>query len=212
LQSEHEIGKCPHSLRVFLEFLFALRKDRRTLVLKTPSNLRRIDLLRQHIPNSRFIYMLREPHAAIVSGLSRHKQSVEEVATIWQNDCQLLLNHRGDDLTVVAYEQLAREPATVIARLSETVLPLSEDVVTYATRMNRPERSGDEWWRAKVTSDVQQEIEQSVKRLGLVELHRQAATEGRATPSDTLKSTNILMRPLVRAKKEFFRGWYRVFK
>jgi len=212
LQSEHEVGKCPHSLKTFLDFLFALRKDRRTLVLKTPSNLRRIELLRKHIPNPRFIYMLREPHAAIVSGLSRHKQSVEEVAKIWQSDCKLLLDHQADDLTVVGYEQLARDPGAVIDRLAETVLPLSTDVAVYASRMHRPERSDDAWWKAKVSGDVQREIERWVDELALVDLHRQAGGEQTTVANGAVRSPGLLMRPLLRAKKEFFRGWYKVFK
>ncbi|HEX4936530.1 MAG TPA: sulfotransferase, partial [Gemmatimonadaceae bacterium] len=87
-RSEEEFGRCPHSTAAFRDFLHALRADRPTLVLKTPSNLRCVDALRRVLPGARFVCLVREPHSAVASGLERHRQPVADVAALWQRDME----------------------------------------------------------------------------------------------------------------------------
>ena len=216
LESEKEMGKCPHSLDAFIAFLHALRCDRRTLILKTPSNIRRVAVLRKYLPKSRCIMMIREPHAAITSGIARHASdfSIEKNARIWLNDCRRYADLDEESL-IVTYEQLARDPTALMRRVSDRIMPLSEAVFAYARRMHRPERADPERWKTKVDSETADEIEHWVETLELEKHHRAVAAmaesngQGLSSEQAAVPRPRFL-RPLERAKKEFFRAWYRV--
>jgi hypothetical protein len=212
LQSEREMGKCPHSVSAFVAFLRALRRDRPTLVLKTPSNLRRVELLRKHLPQPRFICMVREPHAAIASGLERHNLPVREVADLWRRDAQQALELPREEACIVSFEALARDPAAALLEVSRRVFPLSPEATTYALRVNRPERADAAWWQGKVPAQVQAEIRDCVTRLRLTEMYFQLTATDAAAPTSQGRVPGWLSRPLRRAKREVFRGWYRLVR
>ncbi|TWT89742.1 hypothetical protein Mal64_01210 [Pseudobythopirellula maris] len=182
VQSEKEFGSCPHSLEAFVRFLDDLRRDRSTLVLKTPSNLRRLDLIRKHLEGARFVYMIREPHAAIASGLERHGLPPEGVADLWAEDARRYLSSRGSDMIAVAYESLTRAPREALERVAAEVMPLDEGVMAYAEQSNRPERSSPNWWRERVGPAKAAEIEAMVASRSLGELYQEITGEQAATP------------------------------
>jgi len=218
LLSEQEMGKCPHSVDAFVDFMYALRHDRRTLVLKTPSNIRYTKSIRKYLPKSRFILMIREPHAAIVSGLERHGVdcTVERAARIWLSDRRFYTQLDSDSIAV-AFEDLVTDPTSTLRHVSDRILPLSPSVLTYAARMYRPERAKPAWWQAKVDERVRKEMEHWVEKLDLSELYRSAggtakSSEGQPENSSTGFTARSLVAPLVTAKKEFFRAWYRLIR
>ena len=216
LESERTTAKCPHSVDAFLEFLQALRRDRRTLLLKNPGNLRHANLLQKYLPRSGFVVMIREPRAAIASGIARHREgtSIEDISRRWLRDWQHIANLDSDCLTV-AYEQLARDPLAVMQRIADRIMPLPDAVFTYARRMHRPERADPERWKTKVDPEVADQIEHWVETLELERHYQSVAAmaewNGQAAPSEqAVAARSLLRRPLVRAKKEFFRVWYGV--
>ncbi len=207
---------CPHAIDEFVAFVHRLRHDRRTLILKTPSNIRFATNIREYLPNSRFIVMIREPHAAVVSGISRHgeRYSIEDIARIWLSDYEHLAE-AGDDSVVITFDELVSDPTAALSRVAE-FLPLGPEVFTYATRVNRPDRSTSEWWKSKIDEPVQHEVERWVAKLGLAEIYRaaqgNAAAHGpgaRVTQRDALAGYRFLA-PLVAARKQVFRAWYRL--
>jgi len=216
IESEKSTGKCSHSIEAFLGFLLALRRDRRTLVLKNPGNLRYGKILLKYLPNSRVVAMIREPRAAITSGVARHSEGtpIEENAKRWLRDCEHIVNLESDCL-VVAYEQLAGDPTAVMQRIADRIMPLSDAVFTYARQMHRPERANPERWKTKVAPEAADQIEHWVQVLEL-ERHYQAVaakaeSNGQVTASEqAVAARSLLRRPLERVKKEFFRAWYRL--
>ena len=216
IESERDMGTCPHSIEAFLGFLQALRRDRRTLILKTPSNLRYIEILKKYLPRPRFVTMIREPHAAITSGIARHANGtpIEKNAHIWLGDCRRYAELGGDCL-VVTFEDLARNPEAVMRRISDQVLPLSESVFTYARRMHDPQRADPQRWKTKVDKDVQRQIEHWVDTLQLEDLYRSiSATAATRRPDVSNGRAPAPSRPfrslMARGTRQFFRGWYRI--
>ena len=216
MESERTMGKCPHSIDAFLDFLQALRRDRRTLVLKNPSNLRHVKVLRKYLPGSRFILVIRQPHAAIVSGMARHAAgtSIEETARTWLRDSRFIAES-GGDCTVVTFEELARDPEAVMHRISEQIMPLSESVFAYARRMHDPQRADGDRWKTKVDKETQQQIEHWAELLELERIYhtitRAAEQErGEAVKYEAAHGISPFWRPLAEVRRQFFRGWYRL--
>ncbi|WP_372716864.1 sulfotransferase [Novipirellula sp.] len=213
VESEREMGKCPHSVEAFSQFLTMLRADRQTLVLKTPSNLRHAALISRLFPSTVFVKMVREPHAAITSGIARHDSnaSIEENARRWLRDCDEIRNSSENSL-VVAFEDLVRDPERVIKRVSESVKPLSDAVFTYAKRMHHPERADAERWKLKIDSAKQQQVEHWVAELKLKDAYNSVLSnsiDGKmdlSCRSAAASSPN----PFSGLKKQFYRLWYRV--
>lgn len=206
IQNDSETGRCPHGLESFKQFLSSLRRDRNTLVLKTPSNLRRLSMLRQHLGAARFVYMIREPHGAIVSGLKRHAMDIAGVASHWENDARAYLDGKGIDMVAVTYEDLVRSPTEVFAKLNHSTMPIHEDVLTYAARMNRPERAGADRWRERVTSEQADQIEAEVQSRNLSGLYEDVGGVSLVDTKALVTTDNMVTR----CKKELFRLYYRL--
>ncbi len=216
LESERDFGKCPHALPAFIEFLHGLRRDRATLVLKTPSNLRHRQAIRAHLPGSRFVMMIREPHAALVSALRGRSLTadVETLARIWLQDAGPF-REPGSDSLVLSYEELVRSPVTALQRVARAISPLSPSVFTYAERMHRPERSGAEHWRSKLDEATARDIERWVETLGLSALY-DGIVSGVAKAESTVPASGasvaVRASPVTRARRELFRVWYRLVR
>lgn len=215
-RSEKEFGTCPHGVDAFVSFLHSLRRDRRTLILKTPSNIRRMRMILDCLPGARFILMIREPHAAIASGLRRHEAgtTVEQIARTWLADCQ---SHTqvGEQCIVATFDQLVRDPVLMIRRVSDYVLPLSPAVFTYASRMHRPERADGQWWRGKVDARVQDEIVHWVDELALMD-HYRAVEEAAGLSAGDLCPNGPQAKGVAwhirNARKVFFKAWYQLWR
>ena len=216
LRPENVSTLCPHGVDRYVEFMHRLRSDRRTLILKTPANIRWATSIRKYLPNSRFVVMIREPHAAVVSGISRHGElyDIEAIARIWLSDYGHL-PETGDDRVVITFEELVADPAAVLNRIAD-FMPLGPEVFAYATSVNRPERSASDRWRTKVDESVAREIERWVAELGLTEIYESAQdgvglsrSVARATRRAVVGRSGIFA-PLVLAKKQLFRIWYRL--
>jgi hypothetical protein len=205
---------CPHAVDRYVEFMHGLRHDRRTLVLKTPANIRVATDLRRFLPSSLFIVMIREPHAAVVSGISRHgdRYSIEDIARIWRSDYEHLPEVGGNGL-VITFDELASDPVAALSRVAE-IMPLAPEVFTYATRVNRPDRSATDRWKSKVDETARREVERWVAELGLTEIYR--AAQSRVGVGAKLQLATgphaadggRWLTPLSLAKKQFFRAWY----
>jgi hypothetical protein len=213
ITSERDMEVCPHSISMFREFLYALRADRGTLILKTPANVRHHEILRKHLGNCKFILMIREPHAAIVSGLSRHGKDVESVARYWLRDNQYLVE-LGDDAFVITFDDLVRNPVNILEHVAEHIIPLSPGVFKYATRVHHAKRATSSWWQNKVDEQVRKDVEYWVKELQLEEFYRSAQTLGQGThPSLGMDTQNLtLLTPLDSARRFFFKAWYRFMR
>ncbi|EMI15306.1 tyrosylprotein sulfotransferase 2 [Rhodopirellula maiorica SM1] len=213
VESEREMGKCPHSVEAFGQFLSLLRGDRQTLVLKTPSNLRHAALISRLFPSTIFIKMVREPHAAITSGIARHDSnaSIEENARRWLRDCDEIGNSSENSL-VVAFEDLVQDPERVMKRISESVKPLSDAVFTYAKRMHHPERADSGRWKSKLDSAKQQQVEHWVAELKLKDAYESVLSnsiDGKMElPRRTVSAAST--SPVAGLKRHFYRFWYKV--
>lgn len=182
VESEQGIARCPHAPGEFLRFLHALRADRRTLIEKSPSNIRHKALIQAHLPDARFVYMLRAPRAAIVSGLSGRavRADVEHVARLWRDDTERMLE-RDEASRVMVYERFLAAPAQALEDMTRGFMPLDAAVVRFATRMARGERADPERWKAKVTPEQARDIEHWVAALDLDALYSEVAQgRGRA--------------------------------
>ncbi len=186
--SEKEMGACPHSLNAYTSFMETLRGDRKTLVLKTPSNIRQMELIKKYLPDSKFILTVREPHAAISSGLRRHKADVETVAQIWKSDYKPLLENR-DSYLVVSYEEMVTNPTESLRQVHEKILTLDDKVIRFGRAIADPDRVSTAWWRRLLDNDTQRKIEEVVLSENLQEIydeltdnalleHRQATDTG----------------------------------
>jgi len=219
LLNDENISTCPHSVNEFINFMYKLRKDRMMLLLKTPSNIRYMKLIREYMPNSRFILMIREPHGAIVSGIKRHGKnySIEEIARIWLKDCEYHYPLEQDSI-VITFEQLIIYPEDTLKLVSEKIVPIGPEVYKYASRVNRPERMGSDWWRSKISKDVQKEVEHWVKALDLNEKYNKIIESNKLSRPETdnkskqpLQISNLsIIKPFVTFKKQLFRFWYRI--
>jgi len=218
INSQKEVGTCPHADSAFVDFMHALRHDRQTLILKTPCNIRHTQILNKYLPKSQFLFMIREPHTAIVSGIKRHgpNYSIGQIGRIWLEDC-LFHTTLPDGSLRVTFDDLVTDPNSTLRYISNNLLPLSPAVFKYATRISRPERSRGEWWRSMVDEGVQKEIGRCVEELKLSELYRsvQGAIKNPYRPRVNRYSgfdAHRLRSPLITAKKQFFRAWYRLVK
>jgi hypothetical protein len=207
LRNDRAMGTCPHGVSRFVDFMNALRHDRATLVLKTPSNVRELPALREHLPGSRFICMIREPHAAVASGLPRHRQSAASVAHLWKVDMERVLDSVRDDVLIVPFEALVAGPGRVFEVIAERVGPLSPEVGRYASRMADPERAADAWWQRRIDPDTQREIRRSVLDLDLPQTHRRVLALAPAEFRDGVDRAPV-RRPLDRLRRLLFRARY----
>lgn len=208
LRSEREMHACPHSLVAFVRFLEALRGDRSTLVLKTPSNLRQFGDIRSHLPGSSFICMVREPHAAVASGLARHAQPVSNVADLWMQDMEHVLEQADNHVVVIPFERLVTQPRLALETVTENVLELSPKVADYADRMADPRRASDSWWESRVNADVRKRIREEVRARDLQKLHRELLALAPA-PLRDITRTGRGAHPARRLRRLLFRAWYR---
>jgi len=215
LQSEKDFGRCPHCIEAYQQFLDTLRRDRRTLVLKTPSNLRRRAFLKQHLDDPFFIMMVREPHAAIVSGLRRHgaASGVEAVAEIWLRDYEQYAQP-DDRSIVVAFENLVCSPRETLTQVAQSVMPLSDRVFRYAESVASPQRAAPAWWRSKIDSATEAEIERCVRQLKLDEYYGRLQARSGLAPAvpnnGERRRISRLNRATDKVREWAVKGWYRL--
>lgn len=215
VQSEKDFARCPHSVDTFLAFLDALRRDRRTLVLKTPSNLRRRKLIGQYLADSHFIVMVREPHAAIVSGLRRHEAGteVEKIARTWLNDYRESVQP-DNRTTIVLFENLIRQPSETLRRIDEQVMTLTPIVFQYAQQLASPQRATPAWWRSSVDGSTQVEIERWVRELRLDKYYEELCHQNNvgnvATDNQDLVRIGSVRRAIDKLREWSVKGRYRV--
>ena len=208
-ESERNIVRCPHAREAFVEFMHSLAADRHTFIEKSPSNIRHQSFLRETLDTVHFIFTVREPHAAIVSGLSGRTlvKDTEHVARLWRSDCELITNASPGDIIVI-YDDFVRDPTPTLNRISENVLPLSDNVYRFANRMTRPDRADTSRWRSRIDHATAEEIEYWVRELGLDTMF--ASFRGGGQPS-----TPALSHPtpasliFQRARAQFFNLYYR---
>lgn len=216
IRSESVAGKCPHSTRSFTEFMYSLRGDRQTLVLKTPSNIRYQAEILKFLPSSHFILMIREPHAAMVSGLERHKRKVEVTAQIWLSDNQLITQLTSDSM-VVTFDDFVLDPVSTLSGISNRLMPLSPEVFKYADRIKRPEHADPKRWHTKVDERTRGEIEDWVDKLHLDEFYDTIRSFSKLTGQPTgeiIKNTNkpFVLNTFTLIKRLFFQIWYKLKK
>ncbi len=213
VESEQGIARCPHAPGEFLRFLHALRADRRTLVEKSPSNIRHKALIQAHLPDARFVYTLRAPRAAIVSGLSGRavRADVEHVARLWRDDTERMLE-RDDASRVMVYEKFLAAPVQALEDMTRGFMPLDATVVRFATRMARGERADPERWKAKVTSEQARDIEYWVTALDLDALYLEVAGGDDRTTRSAAPVLPDWRRRLRRVTAPVFALYYRLAK
>lgn len=212
IRSEKLGSKCPHSLDAYVKFMLALKGNRRTLLEKNPANIRYKATLKKYLPNSRFIAMLREPHAAIVSGLDGRSivSTPESVARLWLSDFELVVQPDTDAI-VVFYDHFVTNPAPILAAIAERIMPVSSDVYTFANRMIHPDRSAQDRWHQKVDAGTGNEIKDWVSRLGLDKLYRDALLRSDAATNGSFdgESWQESQNTVTKAKRLFFKAWYK---
>lgn len=172
IQSGIDMGTCPHGVEAYVDFMYGLRKEKKTLILKTPSNIHFHRIIRKHLPGSKFITTIREPHAAIVSGLSRHRANVERVAGIWLKD-SLLIREIGEGTLLVNYDELITSPETILEKMNTEFLQVSSAVFRYAKKHARPGLADPDRWRTRADEKTRREIELWVKNLSLTQLFQE---------------------------------------
>jgi hypothetical protein len=187
--SENETGKCPHAIKAFKYFIKELQADREHLVLKTPANLLHIDLILEHFPEAKFICTLREPYAAIVSGLVRHGKSVDIVAKAWRDDA-LRIKNSPNNYPVIPFELLTSNPSQVIDELNESTLPLGERSHKYSAVKLKVDRQDPKRWEKKVDAETRDTIYRVVKELDLLSLHEELKGSSKLRVAENMETSN----------------------
>lgn len=156
------------------------------------------------------------PYSAMVSGIKRHatKHNTEDVARIWLSDFQFHNNLEKDSI-VVTFDELVSDPTNILSRVSEYIMPLDQKVFNYASRVNRPERMGPDWWKSKVDNSLREEVEHWGKELKLMDIYNLAKRNSEQPGSLSEKqsvdlATHPLLKPFITVKKKFFQAWYRI--
>ena len=168
--------KGPHYIEAYLNFMYALRSDRQTLVLKTPSNIRHAIEIKRYLPTSKFIVMIREPHAAVVSGMSRHSAGVKKVARIWLSDYQYLKNLTKESV-VINYEKFILQTSEILQEIDAKILPLPPSVFECAAKFRIQENAEANRWRNLVDTKIEKEVEHWVAELHLEQTYRAILNE-----------------------------------
>ena len=126
-----------HWQRAYLQVLrkATLASDGRRLVLKSPANLGRTDLLRSMFPQAKFILIKRNPYVMYMSNLKLYHSVLpayqladcdwEEVGTAVRRNFAIMmrryLRHRvsipKEDLIEIKFEDLERDPMAELARI-----------------------------------------------------------------------------------------------
>jgi LPS sulfotransferase NodH len=133
---------------------------------KTPSHLERIELIKRHVPQAKFIHIVRNG-ADVVASLHavthNHPDrwggelTLDECIDRWIRSIQLTEQYRGSpDHAIVSYEQLVADPEPRLQRLFEH-LGLDPDVSVldrYAEAAPSFIKEGEDW-KAPTTSELQ---------------------------------------------------------
>lgn len=179
------VRALPNALSGFLSRAFVGALDElvaaegaKIWIEKTPIHLHRISLIEKHVPNCRFVHILREGLPAIASLYSVAdeypeewgQRSVEVCVHRWQNDVRLSLGNTGNFRHVfVSYERLVSETAIVLERLGRW-LGIATDARTVEQMIGRygaASRSviADEPWKERVSEPIQNRNNDRVDRL-----------------------------------------------
>jgi hypothetical protein len=165
-------GHCPHSETAFVDFMQALRGDRKTLILKTPSNIRHAKIIKETLPQTKFLISIREPHAALASGISRGREDLGMLAEIWRSDYEYLSDLDQTDFMVVDFGQFVTCPLKTFDAINDEIIPISAESKTYALEHALPERADENWWRRDIGKDLQSQIASQVREYGLTKIYR----------------------------------------
>ncbi|MGZ8096304.1 MAG: sulfotransferase family protein [Methylosarcina sp.] len=158
---------------VFEKFLASLFQKKinvtgkRFLSEKTPANLGAFSDLQQCLPNSRYIFVMRDPRSIVASMLEvgrryladrkippaytrSSRRAVEYINSLWENGNQARL--KGDNVFVVYYEDLVHNPRAVIEALADFIgIPFEEgQLAIQNSSWDMPEfKSGEAYWYTK---------------------------------------------------------------
>jgi hypothetical protein len=200
ITSESKLARCPHSISAFQGFLNACRGDAKTLIFKTPANLKYLDILSRHLDHMVAVTTLREPFAAISSGMRRHHRlTLPQVMESYKNDLQRI---EGQHAYVVCFEDLVMTPTATLQRFANAVMPLHDSVFCFAERNTRRSNLVDNRWQQGLDAETCEHIQSYVSQHGLVELYNScrgvAATETQVAnivkPSLTLSASEAIRR------------------
>lgn len=133
----------PRTISAFVDVLDALTLTQYgdVWVEKTPNHLHYIDLIERHIPDARFIHMVRNGEdvvASLYEVSTRHPEiwgapaTLETCVTRWIGDLEVTRGHiHKPHHTLVRYEELLEDAQSVLAQLCEFLgIPFSRDMLT----------------------------------------------------------------------------------
>ena len=190
LESEKKLARCPHAVSAFKNFVDECRGARDTLIFKTPSNIKHLSSLKNHLPGLRVIVTLREPYSAISSGLRRHtKLTVKQVIDAWIIDLERVESCKEE---IVCFEDFIRDPTTTLHRLNDTIMPISDQVMRFAMQNRRQSKLDSTGSLQGLEPSVKQTIESAIKQERLIERYvacRSRCYDDAIDPADNLSSS-----------------------
>lgn len=102
----------------------------RTLLEKTPANIVRVPYLRSVFPGARFVVLVRDPRAVVMSVKKWNPSPNEVLFMNWCSAYATALNDASDDCLFVRYEDLCEDPARELERIGR-----------FSEFVERPERN-----------------------------------------------------------------------
>jgi hypothetical protein len=131
---ETRVFKQPEKARRRYDMLLeeARATGRPFLVEKTPSHLHRIDLIRELVPDARFIVPVRDGRD-VVASIARRSGSVEEGIRRWKRDTAAILEQRDrDDVFTYRHEDLIDDARSVLqAACAFADIPFDDAMLQY---------------------------------------------------------------------------------
>ncbi len=103
--------------------------ERPVLLEKSPPNLIRSRFLRQMIPGSKFVFIVRHPIAVALATEKWSDNSIADLIVHWHRAYSIMLRDidDADDCLVMRYEDLVKDPANCIERVCRLAgLPIFE--------------------------------------------------------------------------------------
>lgn len=144
----------PSSLVTVLNALYQEKAEsvgKTAYVSKGIHNFDYVPLIKQELPNSKFIYLYRDPRDKVASLLRKplHMHTAFEIINIWnkeQHKCLTMYTLYQDDIIKIKYENLIKNTENEITKVLN-FLNLKIDSNCFSTDKNNTEAKRNEFWK-----------------------------------------------------------------
>jgi hypothetical protein len=155
-------------IQTFLRTLDTITQEqgKNIWIEKTPGHVRNIDYIKKHIPEAKFIHIIRNGPDVVASlyevthkypEIWRGAWNIDRCITQWIEDVQISLNHQNKpDHILVQYEHLVQNPRLIISKICD-FLNVSFDEIILEKYMTKAQNIvlENEPWKRSVSETIQ---------------------------------------------------------